>query len=97
MALSLSSLDPRRHIAAAVGWATGLLSLVAAATAGTIVMLESQSDLERDTTALFASEAARLAEAIDSQLARKEETINSAAVLLGAIQRTCRRISSSRA
>ncbi len=86
MALSLSSLDPRRHIAAAVGWATGLLSLVAAATAGTIVMLESQSDLERDTTALFASEAARLAEAIDSQLARKEETINSAAVLLGAIQ-----------
>jgi signal transduction histidine kinase len=81
-------LDPRLHLAAAIGWAVGLLTLLTAALTATFVLWQTRTDLEADSAALFASETSRLADSIDTALQDKLRTISASASLLDAADRS---------
>jgi hypothetical protein len=81
-------LDPLLHLAAAIGWAVGLLTLLTAALTATFVLWQTRGDLEADSAALFASETSRLADTIGTALQDKLRTISASASLLDAADRS---------
>ena len=83
-----SRLDPRRHVAAAIGWSVGLLALLSAIVVSIAVTLTARSDLEGDAASIFAAETARLAEALDVRLDDKLRVISSSAQILDATRTT---------
>ncbi|MFT3673434.1 histidine kinase [Aestuariivirga sp.] len=84
----LTRLDPRRHVAAAIGWSVGLLALLSAIVVSIAVTLTARSDLEGDAASIFAAETARLAEALDVRLDDKLRVISSSAQILDATRTT---------
>ncbi len=76
--------DPRRHLAAAIGWGIALLSLLAALGSGYLVVNATNSDLEHDIGSLFASESSRIGDSIVTSLEQHMQWISASAAQTGA-------------
>ncbi|MDK9698427.1 MAG: cache domain-containing protein, partial [Siculibacillus sp.] len=79
-----TALDPRRRIAAAVGWSIGAVSLIVAALVGAWTMGEARRAIETEIGLVYASHAQRLAETIDANLAGRRQWVAASATLMGA-------------
>lgn len=79
----LRALDPRWRLAAAVGWAIALVSLVVALFVGFWTMRDAREALEREIGLLYATHAQRLIDTIDTNLAGRREWVAASATLIG--------------
>jgi signal transduction histidine kinase len=80
----LAALDPRRRVAAAIGWAIGAVSLVVAAVVGAWTMGEARRAIEGEIGLVYAAHAQRLVETIDANLAGRRQWVAASATLMGA-------------
>lgn len=80
----LRAFDPRRRLAAAVGWAIGALSLLVAVVVGLWIMSEARRAIEEEVGLVYAAQAQRLADTIDTNLAGRRQWIAASATLMGA-------------
>ncbi|MGQ9368252.1 histidine kinase [Azospirillum sp. ST 5-10] len=78
-----SAVDPRRRLAAAVGWSTALVSLAVALAVGSWTMRDARQALEREIGLLYAAHAQRLIDTIDTNLAGRREWVAASAALIG--------------
>jgi len=69
------ALDPRRSLAAAIGWTIGLLMLIIAALTGYATMRTARAAIEREIGQLYAGHAQRLIDTIDANLAGRRQWV----------------------
>lgn len=79
----LIALNPRRRLAAAIGWSIVAVSLLAAAASGIWTMREARQAVEREIGLLHSAHAQRLIDTIDANLAGRREWVAASATFMG--------------
>lgn len=78
----LRALDPRRSLAAAIGWTICVLMLVIAAITGVVTVRAASHAIQREIGQLYAGHARRLIDTIDANLAGRRQWVSIAGRML---------------
>ncbi|MDE2147447.1 MAG: HAMP domain-containing protein [Burkholderiales bacterium] len=78
----LRPLDPRRHLAAAIGWLVFAIVALAALAAATLAAREAEDRALADTQRLLAQFATQTRQALDTALATRRDVVQAAATMI---------------
>ena len=84
MVLRIQHFDPRRHLAAAIGWAVFAIILVAALVGGHLAAREASMRARADAERLLAQFATQIRHALDTNLENRQSILRATAAQLGA-------------